>query len=466
MRYIFTIIFLIACTTAHAQLHNAHWFFGDFCGIKFTGAVPAAIASPNISCLEGSSSYSDPSTGALILSTDGISAWDKNHNLIPGINGTNYMHGHYSSTHGSVIIPNPDTPNQLYIFTTPAQVGALGDFKDFEYNVFDLNLNGGTGGIVSLNNVLHQNTSEKIAVYAQQENKAYWILTHPFYNDTFYAYKFSKQGISAPVKSKVGVMLVSPDSQNISSMGQMVFSPSGNYVAAAHVGLKKVQVYNFDKLSGSVTSVLFTDSSFGNIGPYGVCFSGDGSRLYVTEYALGTAKVFQYDMTAATGTAVLASRTAVLNSTSIDKLGGLIRGQDGKIYMSLYGSNSMPVINSPDQLGSACNLVLNGFTLQSTASLYSGVPTIYNAVILDTTAVSLGFTDQINASTSKFQLFPNPASTSVKFLGTSTLVRKELLDATGKLLLSTYGSEIDLQQFAKGFYFVKIGDYSQKLILQ
>ncbi len=413
-KIVISTFFCIVCTLANylqcnAQLHNAHWFFGNGCGMNFVSNLPYAISNTNISALEGTSSFSNPSTGALMLYTDGIQAWDKNHNIMPSTN-TQFMGGHNSTTHGSVIIQKLDSLNMFYIFSCGAQAGAFDTLHTgITYSIVDLNLNGGNGDVVASNIPLLDSATEKMAVFAvgDEDKKYYWLLTHRWNSDTFYAYKISKNGISNPIKSKAGSWITGPNTSNTGAMGQMQFSPNGDRVAVAHLGLFKVQLFNFDKNTGIVSANGMSDSAYSNLGPYGCAFSPDGSKLYTTEYGLTSAKLFQYDLNTNNNASILASRTAIVNSTVLNKMAGMIVGLDNKIYISIYGFNTMATINNPNLLGTPCNFNATGFTLNTGASTYSGVPTIYNKVIYDT-LVNLPNGIESFEKSDDYCIYPNP----------------------------------------------------------
>lgn len=90
-------------------------------------------------------------------------------------------------------------------------------------------------------------------------------------------------------------------------------------------------------------------------------FSLDGSKLYATEYNYGTSFfehpgkykmcLWQFDLSKTTQKEIQNSAIVI---DSVDILGGIQLGPDGKIYVT-RGACTIGVINSPDEAGKDCN---------------------------------------------------------------------------------------------------------------
>jgi gliding motility-associated-like protein len=266
--------------------------------------------------------------------TDGTTAWGKNHVIMPSqpVGG---LGGDPSSTESAIIVPKPGLPNVYYIFSTPAQSNGA-----FQWATVDMSLNGGNGDLTSVNNILHTPTSEKVCAIGNCSGTEYWVLSHPADTDTFYAYKVTSLGISAPVKTKIGVNYAT-----YNTIGYMKFSGNGSKVAVSHNGLSSIEIFDFDVATG-VLSNLITDTM---ISPYGCSFSPNSSLLY-----FGTSTtIWQYDMSLATSAAILASRVNVGNSF----YSALQNAINGKMYVADYLAADVGVINFPNVLGVGCNFV-------------------------------------------------------------------------------------------------------------
>jgi len=120
-------------------LYKNWWFFGYFSGVDFqTNGNPIGANGGQTNAYEGTSCISD-NAGNLMFYTDGITVWDKNHNIMP--NGTGLM-GNYSSSQSGMICPIPNNPDQWYIFTIWPSNG-------LRYSIVDMTLNSGLGAVVN-----------------------------------------------------------------------------------------------------------------------------------------------------------------------------------------------------------------------------------------------------------------------------------------------------------------------------
>src|SRR6185295_10516236 len=90
---------------------------------------------------EGSASIADEN-GDLLFYTDGLSVWNKNHQIMPNGSG---MLGNPSSTQSALIIPVPSSDSLYYIFVC--------DGGTAHYSQLDMTLNGGLGDLNTIKNV-------------------------------------------------------------------------------------------------------------------------------------------------------------------------------------------------------------------------------------------------------------------------------------------------------------------------
>ncbi|KAB2897861.1 MAG: hypothetical protein F9K40_12185 [Kofleriaceae bacterium] len=115
---------------AHAQRWRAGdtWTFGNRCRMTWDapGTSFTLAQDPVISTGEGSASWSDPSTGALVLYTDGISVWNAS-----GTSIFSGLPGNPSSMHSAVVAPVPGTPGEIYVFAHDATVSSSVAYQRF-----------------------------------------------------------------------------------------------------------------------------------------------------------------------------------------------------------------------------------------------------------------------------------------------------------------------------------------------
>lgn len=327
---------VLLINTVHAQKEAGIWYFGDHAGINFNTNPPQIDTLGQISTIEGMSTICDKNTGNLLFYTDGITVWNKNHVAMP--NGTG-LAGHSSSTQSAVIIPQPGKDSIYYIFTTPQLAQSPGAC----YSVVDLHLDNGLGDITIKNEVLHPSSCEKVTAAMHCNGKDYWIVFHAWMSDMFYSFSLTSSGVGSMVQSGVGITVTGSVSK---TRGEIKLSPDCKKIAIANDNLD-AQLLDFDNSTGIISNPVSL-----NVSPrtYGVCFSPDNSKLYITT-GWTERDIYQFDLNASN---IPASKTLVA-TTLASYIGSLQNAPDGKIYAATYGAKSLGVINNPNALGMACN---------------------------------------------------------------------------------------------------------------
>ncbi|MFN0202742.1 MAG: YncE family protein, partial [Bacteroidia bacterium] len=356
-------LFLFAQTAGVATV----WHFGRNAGIDFSTGTAVAIQGP-FSTDEGVATISDEN-GNLLFSTDGVSIYNKNLALLQ--NGTG-LWGDVSSTQSGVIVPNPANSQQYYVFTTGAEVGAnTGSVYDgVAYSLVDMSLNNGLGAVVNgqKNIQLLRPATEKVTAVKHCNGTDYWVICHAWNSDAFYAYKISAAGVSAPVITQIGSVHKNWDGtgKNLESIGYLKASPNGKRIAAAICNRPNndVEVFDFDNVTGVLSNpLLIPTAGFA----YGLAFSPDNQKLYVSFLF---EDIFQYDLTAPN---VAASVYTVVSNPS-KSWGAIQLAPDGKMYVASWQATALSIIHNPNQVGSACNFVQNGFPLLAGTFSSLGLP--------------------------------------------------------------------------------------------
>ena len=172
--FIFT--FNINC---FAQLQDHVWYFSPTSfGFLFNYSTNT-ISITNVHqpmCVIGNSVATDKQTGNLLFYTNGISVWDKNHQIMP--NGHN-LSGGISCTQNGLICYYPGQPNKYYIFSNKADDPILGNVH---YSIVDLALpgNGNSSNpsgdvITNYKNVFLSDSSDESMIIIPGKNN-YWLL--------------------------------------------------------------------------------------------------------------------------------------------------------------------------------------------------------------------------------------------------------------------------------------------------
>ena len=360
MKYLFASIFTIlwgSCLFSQGPANN--WYFGYNAGISFTPGPASALLNGQMTSLEAAASISDIS-GNLLFYTNGITVWNASHTIMQ--NGTGLIGN--QSTSQTLIVPQPGSANLYYIFHTDIFGGA----NSLRYTVVDMSLNNGLGAVTVKNTLLHSNSSERIAAVSHCNKNGVWVMSLNYSTDQFYAYLITEDGICPPVLS-----------QSKPTDGQcctiMKFSPDGEWLAYTETGPNTPmdsQLFRFNDNTGKVTfhSTLPRDGVAAEQ-HYGISFSPDNTKLYIsTIYRVATAgaenRLYQYDMESINiplSKLVVHSELYALSGVVQYPFGALQNGPDGRMYLARSSLNNpidtLAVINSPNQSGSACQFVIN-----------------------------------------------------------------------------------------------------------
>lgn len=374
-------------TYNYAQKQTAIWFFGDNSGLDFNSGSPVNLTGSQMATWEGCTSIAD-GAGNLLMYSDGLSLWDKNHNIMP--NGSGLL-GDPSSAQSGLIVPKPTDPNTYYIFTVAVE-GADG----IRYSEVDMTLNGGNGDITTNKNILLIGpSSEKLTAVLHANGQDVWVVTQTDGTNSYYAYLVNAAGVSAtPVVSSVGT----PNSPNMGADGYIKFSPDGTKLVNAHLNGILLELFTFDAATGVISNPMtFTNYTFET--PYGVEFSPNNQVLYVSTEA--GSELAQYDLSSGNINTIMSSKIVLTG------VGGspyaLQLGIDGKIYVALFGEGSVGVINNPNMLGVGCDYVTSGVNL-SPGTCRIGLPQFITSYFLSSAFTyadycfgdATHFTSQIN----------------------------------------------------------------------
>lgn len=390
---VIALLFITQAVLAQGEANN--WYFGYNAGIKFNNdGTVSQLTGGQVFTTEGCSSISD-ADGNLLFYTDGRTVWDKSGLIMPNGNyaaGTGLL-GDPSSTQSGIIVPKKGEPNVYYIFTVdephhlnaavyPGQYtgiydgngtvpGADDGFNNgLNYSVVDLSVtgsNGSVGDIVNRNvhlqtynpairDELSYKCSEKITAVKTADGSGFWVITH--FIDNFYAFKVDASGVNpTPVVTHMLPQVITAGYRR-NAIGYLKASPDGKKLAIAHNQLGSVPgqaidngvviVYDFDAATGTVSSPVTISSTSG---PYGIEFSREAKKLYVSYSSGPMTGVVQYDLTVPFVSAT-AVQLFVTNAS-----GALQLGPNGKIYHTANGTKFLDVINDPEEDGLACNFV-------------------------------------------------------------------------------------------------------------
>ena len=354
MKKIIYIVALLFCVLTNAQEQGKIWYFGSNAGLDFNTEPPTELLDGKISTSEGCATLADDS-GDLLLYTDGIKVWNKDHQVIS--NGSGLL-GNPSSSQSGIIVPKPGSSTNYYIISVSAYSNS-----NVYYSEVDLSANSGQGEVLSTvkNIPLLSGTGEMIQATPASNGTDWWIITNKKSTNSYYAFKLSSSGIDVdnPVISSVGIALGSSG-----DVGYLKFNSANNKMAIAHYLGNKFQVFEWNSSTGSVGSSLLT---FTHSRAYGTEFSPNNTYVYVS----GSAGIYQFDLSASD---VLASAYKVTSTAGY----ALQAAPNGKIY---YAKNSsvLGAIQDPNSLGASSNYTDNSITLSRSSRI--GLPNIISSFV-------------------------------------------------------------------------------------
>jgi len=354
--FILLLISILISNKIYSQRQANIWYFGEYAGLDFNSGKPIPLTDGVLSCWEGVATMSD-STGKLLLYTDGENVWNAQHKIMPNGQG---LFGNQSSTECAIIVPMPLHQNLYYIITV--------DYEAYQhglcYSLVDMNLDNGNGDVTNIKNVqLVTPVSEKITAIPHQNNKDFWLVAHGFQTDSFFVYKITENGLNeTPNIYQTGTQHTDIAIWGANAIGYMRLAPNGKKLAAAIMMSQMVDILNFNNLTGEVTIELSLFEPGG--GTYGVEFSPDCSKLYITSKF----SLFQIDLNAGTTEDIINSYTLIGSSQTDNYFGALQLGTDGKIYLAHEFSDYLGVINNPNADAANCNFVLKGLYLNGRTS--------------------------------------------------------------------------------------------------
>lgn len=431
-----------------AQKEADKWFFGSGAALDFSSGSPVVITSPMYTS-EGTAAVSD-AAGKLKFFTNGVDVYDSTKTIM--LNGTGLM-GDISTTQSALVVPNPASSTQYYIFTAGAD-GA----GDFRYSIVDMTLNSGLGDVMVANKniLLTDSITEKIAAIRDGAN-GIWIVTHKWGTNQFYSYHLTTAGLSPAVVTNSGTVHNTSAIQN--TYGQLKFNNCGTRLACA-VGYQDiVELFDFNLTTGIVSNPM-TINMGDNV--YGVEFSPSGNFLYATSY-FTSCKLAQYDISLATLPLILASKIPL---SATDDLYGMQIGPDGKIYVSRsFSSQFLGVINNPEVAGFGCNYVENGLDLDPSFMGVNGalsVPSFMQSYLNLATGTTC-LTTEISENDLEFSIsiYPNPSTNEFTINLTNGNAWVSIYDCTAKLIAKYQNVNSVLsfgKEFSEGIYFVHIVD--------
>ena len=443
------ILYLLFYTILHSQEEGNIWYFGNSAGLDFNSGVPVVI-SGSLNTNEGCSTICDEN-GNLLFYTNGVTVWNKDHNVMES--GTGLL-GNYSTNQSSLIVKKPQNESEYFIFT----LGAQGSPDGLNWSLVNMGLNNGFGKVVIKNQQLEEGPlSEKLTATLHSNQQDIWVVIHDR-SDNFYSYLITPDGLSpSPIITEIGTKHNGP----LGFLGSMKFSPSGNKLALSIEYKHIIEIFDFDKSSGIVSNpIKFDDPNEGKF--YGLEFSFDESKLYASKLLTEEA-IWQFDLSQNTPQEILNSFQLVgtISLTTLNNTGSLQIGPDQKIYFAKRGTGFVDVIHNPNLLGTLCGFEDHAIYLGADTLCHFGLQNINQSIysLSSTTGIA-----KININ-NPVVIYPNPSKDKIKISFENEGQKIEglkVLNQLGEIViydnvktcLKEY--EINLSDLPSGVYYLSI----------
>lgn len=446
-----TLMFLVFISYfALGQKQGNVWYFGDKAGLDFNSGAPVSISvgqNTLFGCpgchAEAASSICD-SSGALLFYSNAAKVWNRQHLIL--LNGDS-LKSNPSSTQGALFVPKPGSNRYFYLFTTDAFYNSSLQYG-FRYSLIDLCLDNGLGGIVQeqKNIKILDTVAEKLAVVRHSNGMDYWIVVHKYYSDAFYCYLLTSSGITNTVVTHLGSFHPTGNQAPAGAFGQMKVSPNGQKIAIVNGNSTNnlAEYFDFNASTGVITNSVNIQWNL-NYSYYGVAFSPDNSKLYISSCLNGNG-IYQFDLSAGGGNSVSvnASRTQIAFTHNYL---GMQLGPDGKIYCArspFIGNPYLSVISNPNASGLTCNYMDNAISLNSRDASY-GPPNFITAYSYSNTKFVCSVTrNNENLSRNPINIHPNPNT------GTFKIQIDDNFNTGQFILINTFGQVVHEQHVIEG----------------
>lgn len=342
---------------------NKTWFSGNF-AIDWNDDEPKiknVFSINNRKFSENTSFVANPSTGELVLFTDGITLWDQDLNVIDDNIGARY------STHqNSIIAPTNDS---TYLIVGNAAMQGHEDGNHLTFTIVQKGKNDNTYKIIHKEEIFDIDVFETLALAPNPEKDcSFWLIFIANQANQIHSLSISESGnYNFQDLQTSTIPNFNEDKENIRGH----ISMSDDFTKASiGVQFNGIVTADFNSSTGLFSNFSLPLSDKDETG-YISLLSPDKSKLYYIQGLFGfNGFIQQYDFD---------TQETEIISISNDNFGGLQLAPNGKIYASGIRRNYFAVINNPNEAASKVNFKNKGLYLQGYKSSYSaGMLSIMN----------------------------------------------------------------------------------------
>ena len=492
-RIILLFVFMVLGKNSFAQFHDAKWVlcygqagYQNNVVVDFgTGQSPQAqVTNTVVPMLIENASICDEQ-GNLLFFTNGTRVYDKNLNFIPGaflpppFDTAGVTQG-LSQRQGCMYLPWPGDTNRYVLLHTTKELSLPSSYPGWiPYHLpthlymttLDKTYNGGNGGIVSLSQVMLNdtlaNTGGGMAVTKHANGRDWWILVKKHYRNKFYKFLLTPSGMVSMGFQQIGL-----DYQP--RLGELyIFTPNGETLGGT-VEPHTLALFKFDRCTGNLSNHQLLNNPATNL--YyceDLDFSPDSKVLYANERV----KIFQYDLTGIDTPGVVQQTRALIADTAYTTLMCDTPGFYAKNFFPVgqlasngiiyYPSNiycpELTFIEYPDSLGMASGFNYAGFNIINTNA--TAIPYFPNYRLGPITgSICDSLTSVYELQPQEISLYPNPATDQIQVSSSRSLSGTviTLFNVQGQQLLQQtpgFGNvfEVELpKSMGTGIYFLRI----------
>jgi hypothetical protein len=372
-----TLICLCSCLNAQ-NLYNQKWIIGNYILFDFSagGAPIITLEQPLMDLGPGDHTNTIcDKNGNLIFYTGGCFIGNRKHEIMMNGDSINssYIYqiglckyGDFPMLNSNIILPFPDDEQRYIILNLdqgpkiPTSIIPLS--HHLLYQVVDMTLDGGLGGVVQKNAIAIDDYLDygSVAAVKHTNGRDWWVVVPQFNSNCYYVLPITPQGVGIPVLQCMGF-----EFGNLTGGGQASFSPDGKKYARIEAD-NALMFMQFDAEQGVLSDALQLD--YNKIYSYfhGANFSGNSRYLYITT----DESIYQFDTDAndiqSTVTWVGGMRPDTLQQGQ-GAFGPMMLATNGRMYMSCTGLGRwFSSIERPNCPGLACDARVHKIYLPST----------------------------------------------------------------------------------------------------
>lgn len=278
-----------------SQIHypDERWPLGtnEFPGTEGSGNAWVHFKADTVEIEEAELNMDFESTVAVANGTDGELLFYSNGCEVRGANGQQLENGQnlnpgmlhdwvceigYTVPRGMMALRMPENPDRWILLHLGGSYDAVRKliYGPFYFSEIDMAANGGSGAIVSKNNILEEGELEPFAVVRHGNGRDWWVVIPEYGTSNYQIWLLSPQGISQFAQQSIGPAI------GCRRVGSSVFSADGSKYARTNNCL--AVSFDFDRCSGVFSNPVMLERPPHTIGGGGLAFSENNRWLYAT----------------------------------------------------------------------------------------------------------------------------------------------------------------------------------------